>query len=162
MKYSKVKANKIVKLYATGEHTITDICAELNIDRSTFYDWKATHSEFASAIEEAEKLHLDSIGDLAESSLIKLIKGTEFEEKKVEYGLGKDGKPVKTGETVTKKVILPNPSMVALALTNRKAKDWKNKQSIDLEANVNENITIRVGYGNNNEENEAGAEGAEV
>jgi predicted DNA-binding transcriptional regulator AlpA len=28
---------------ATNHMTISDICAELNIARSTFYDWRAAH-----------------------------------------------------------------------------------------------------------------------
>lgn len=130
VKYSKEIANKIIELYATGNYSIQDICDEVKIARDTFYLWKNRKS-FADALAEAHKKRLDAIGEMAMSGLVILIKGHEYDEITTEYTEGKDGKPKIKSQKKVKKFIMPNPAMVALALTNRKSEDWKHKQSLE-------------------------------
>lgn len=130
MKYCKEIAGKIIELYASGDQSIQAICDAVKIDRTTFYAWKQNKA-FGKKLETAHKKRLDAIGEMALSGMVILLTKHEYEETTIEYTEGKDGKPKIKSQKKVKKFIMPNPSMVALALTNRMADDWKNKQSID-------------------------------
>ncbi len=136
MKYSKQVADKFIELYATGKQSVQDICDEVNIHRDTFYDWKKRNKSFAAKLEEAKKKRLDAIGEMALSGLAMLVQKHEYEEVTVEYIEGKDGKPKIKSQKKVKKFIMPNPSMVALALTNRLPGDWKNKSEIEHSGSI--------------------------
>lgn len=130
MKFSKEIANKFIELYATGEQSIQAICDEIKIDRSTFYAWKKNKS-FAKMLDDAHKKRMNAIGEMALSGMVLLLSKHEYEETTIEYTEGKDGKPKIKSQKKVKKFIMPNPSMVALALTNRMPQDWKSKQSVE-------------------------------
>lgn len=151
MKYCKQIADKVVALYATGDQSVQAICNAVKIERTTFYLWKSNNASFRKRIEEAEITRLESIGDLAMSAMKILLEKHEYEETTIDYEPDKNGKPKIKSQKTVKKFIMPNPAMVALALTNRKAKDWKNKQSVDLEANITGTV-VKVGYGSKDED----------
>ena len=142
MKYSKEIADKFIGLYATGEQSVKAICDEIKIDRSTFYAWKKNKS-FAKKLDDAHKKRMDAIGEMALSGMVLLLSKHEYEETTIEYTEGKDGKPKIKSQKKVKKFIMPNPSMVALALTNRKAEDWKNKQNIEHSGEL-KNIIVKI------------------
>jgi transposase-like protein len=50
MKYDK-KLCKIAEDVLIGGESLAAVCAELNITRSTLYEWRDTHPEFAQALE---------------------------------------------------------------------------------------------------------------
>lgn len=136
-------ADKFIELYATGRHSIQDICDALQINRDTYYDWRDKKQPFAKRLAVARKNRLEAIGELGESALVLLLTKHEYEETTVEYTEGKDGKPKIKSQKKVKKFIMPNPSMVALTVTNRLAEDWKNKQDIKLDGEI-KNITVRI------------------
>jgi len=60
-------------------------CSKAGIGKTSFYEWKNTDPEFAKAVNEAMKVGIDFISDIAESQLINLIKKGDF--KAVAYWL---------------------------------------------------------------------------
>lgn len=60
-------------------------CSKAGIGKTSFYQWKNDDVEFAKAVNEAMKVGIDFISDIAESQLINLIKKGDF--KAVAYWL---------------------------------------------------------------------------
>lgn len=141
MKLNKETVDKFIELYATGKQSIQDICEAVGIDRSTFYAWKKNKA-FGKKLSDAHTKRLDAIGEMALSGMVILLSKHEYEEVTVEYIEDKNGKPKIKSQKKVKKFIMPNPAMVALALTNRQAVDWKNKQSIDTTVTHNNPLII--------------------
>lgn len=131
-KYNKKLVKSICDLLATGKYSILDTCKQLGVAESTFYYWKRTKPAFAEAIKEAEVRRLESYREMAISGLAKLLDVHEFDEIKVEYENGKDGKPKIKSQTTIKKKIMPNPAAVIFTLTNRDSENWKNRQNTDV------------------------------
>lgn len=136
-KYSKKLVKLICDELATGNHTIADVCTKVGITETTFYDWKKKKAEFSQALKEVEAKRLEAFANMARSGLAKLLDVHEYEEVTTEYENDKKGKPVVKGQKRVKKKIMPNPTAVIFTLTNRDPENWKNKQSIDANANVN-------------------------
>lgn len=124
MKFTKKRAKKIIELYAYNEHSITEICKGVGIDRSTFYEWRKTQPEFQKMLDDVEETRLSSLKELARSGLYKLLQGHEYEEVQTEYTEGKPdkdgnpGKPKVKGQKRVKKFIPPNATAVIFALKN--------------------------------------------
>lgn len=53
-------------------------CSKAGIGKTSFYQWKNDDPEFAKAVNEAMKVGIDFISDVAESQLISLIKKGNF------------------------------------------------------------------------------------
>jgi hypothetical protein len=53
-------------------------CSKAGIGKTSFYEWKKSDPEFASAVEEAMKEGYEFVSDIAESQLISLIKKGNF------------------------------------------------------------------------------------
>mgnify|MGYP001596939324 CR=1 FL=1 len=53
-------------------------CSKAGIGKTSFYEWKNADLEFAKAVNEAMKVGIDFISDIAESQLINLIKKGDF------------------------------------------------------------------------------------
>ncbi len=117
-KYSEGIKNKIAELLSTGEYGILEICAAVNIDNTTYYNWKKNKPDFSEAIKEAERKQLDNIKVAAKKSLWKLINGYEYEEVTQEAKKGADGKIKETHIKKTTKVVPPQTTAVIFALKN--------------------------------------------
>lgn len=150
-KYSLRIAKKICEMRATGNYRIKDICAHVGISHMCLLNWRKDIPEFAEMYEDAETERLDNIGELAESGLKLLLVEHEFEETTTEYKSVKHletiedtssktkitnttYKPIKASEKTVKKKIMPNPTAVIFALTNRQREHWKNRQDINHKA----------------------------
>ena len=69
----KTLKNKIInELYTIPIVTIA--CEKHGVSRQTFYRWKSEDEEFKKKVEEIMSIGIESINDLAESTLIKHIK----------------------------------------------------------------------------------------
>lgn len=155
MKYSKEIAKKFVELYATGNHSISQICAAVGIHVDTYYDWRQKKSEFSEALKSAEIRRLDAIKDLAKTGLALLLTGHEWEETKTEFVESKDktGKSVPKikSQTKIKKFVMPNPTMVIFTLTNQDPDNWKQRQQIAHtgadDGPIEQEVTVQIGYG---------------
>lgn len=53
-------------------------CSKAGIGKTSFYEWKNADAEFAKAVNEAMKIGIDFISDIAESQLVNLIKKGNF------------------------------------------------------------------------------------
>lgn len=49
-KYSKEIAHRLPEMFADGE-SVAEVCRELGVARSTFYEWVSRHEEFSEAYE---------------------------------------------------------------------------------------------------------------
>lgn len=130
----------------TNEHA-----AELaGVSKQTFYFWLNTKVDFSDAVKKAKEeyqkwLHNDILAD-AERSLKVLINGTEYEEIKTEYEqnpTNPDAPRIKKQSRTTKK-ILPNPTAVIFALSNRDPENWKNRIDTDINAKVEQETKTRL------------------
>lgn len=73
----KTSKNKIInELYSLPIVTIA--CERHGVSRQTFYRWKSEDDEFRKKVEEIMSVGIESINDLAESTLIKNIKSGDL------------------------------------------------------------------------------------
>lgn len=123
-KYNSELVDKICSLIEQDTYTIEEICRNVGIVESTFYEWKATKEEFSEAIKKAEKKRMEKLAVAARNSLMKLVCGFEVVNTKVKKG--KDNKVIE--EITETKNIEPNTAAVIFALTNSDPDNFKNKQ----------------------------------
>jgi len=138
MKYSEVIVARICELVSQGRHTIADICKMVDISEAIFYKWREEKIEFFESLKKAERKKLESIQEMAASGLAKLLNTHEYEEVHTEYENDGD-KPKIVKQKRVKKIVMPNPTAVIFALTNRDPQTWKNRQDIES-ININTNI----------------------
>lgn len=148
-KYNPEIVQKICQYIEQGE--TNEHAAELaGISKPTFYEWLNTKTNFSDAVKKAKEeyrhwLHNDILAD-AERSLKVLINGTEYEEIKTEYEqnpTNPDAPRIKKQSRTTKK-ILPNPTAVIFALSNRDPENWKNRIDTDINAKVEQETKTRL------------------
>ena len=131
-KYSKKVVDKIVSLIKKDSYTIPEICSLSGISEGTYHEWKARKPEFFEAIQKARDSFTDGLLIDCEKSLVKLIRGYDFEEKKtVNVDDGK-GKPKIKEQTITKKHVAPNLGAIIHFQTNKDPENWKNRQTAEL------------------------------
>jgi hypothetical protein len=136
MKYSLALARKIAECFASGEHTVADVCKQCDVSETSFYDWKATKPEFSEMLKKADEQRLAALGRMARSGLAKLLDVYEFEETTTEFGLDKEGKPRQKSRKVTKKQIMPNAAAIIYTLNNRAPEDWQQRKHVELSGKV--------------------------
>lgn len=146
-KYTSEKAAIICKAIADGE-TIQYACKKANISDDTFARWRANNAEFAEQLKRAEaeynRWYSDELVRDCKRSLKTLILGSEYEETTVEYESDKNGNPrIKKQKTVTKRV-MPNPTAIIFALTNRDPENWKNRQTNEITGNLKTESETKV------------------
>lgn len=141
-RYNKKIVNRICELIETDSFTIEEICNDVGIAKSTYYDWIAKKPDFSDTIKKAEQRFKDGLLPEARHSLKKLVKGyTVTETRTVTADSGKkneDGNPiVKVKEhTKTEKHFQPSLGAVIFALTNTDPDNWKNRQDTNVSADV--------------------------
>jgi predicted CopG family antitoxin len=123
-KYNSELVDKICSLIEQDTYTIEEICKNVGIVESTYYEWKATKEEFSEAIKKAEKKRMEKLAVAARNSLMKLVCGYEVINTKIKKG--KDSKVIE--EVIETKNIEPNTAAVIFALTNSDPDNFKNKQ----------------------------------
>lgn len=131
-KYNPKVLKKIVDLYKSDTYTVAEACAKVGISDRSYYYWQSTFVEFAEAIEKAKEEFTDQMLVECSKSLVKLIKGYDYEEKKTLTVAGKDGKPAIKEQNITKKHMAPSLGAIIHFQTNRDPAEWKNRQSAEL------------------------------
>ena len=118
------------------------------IDRSTFYRYLNGNSDFCDYIknarEERTKQRLKTIQDAAESGLITLLRGQEYDETKTETKTDPKTGETYTNITVTHKVIPPNPTAVVFALCNRDPSRWQNRVTGEVKQEIKTETTQKI------------------
>ena len=131
-KYDEQIINDICSLIKKDSYTISELCKEVGIAVSTYYEWLETKSEFSEAIQKAKYQFDEMMVKEARNSLRKLVKGYEVEEKKTVFTEGKDGKPKVKEQVSTKKHIQPNVGATIFLLTNKASDEFKNRLNTDV------------------------------
>lgn len=131
-KYSPKVLKKIVELYKVESYTVAEVCLKVGISDRSYYYYQSTYAEFAEAIEKAKEEFTDQMLVECKKSLVKLIKGYDYEEKKTLSVAGKDGKPSIKEQNITKKHMAPNLGAIIHYQTNRDPGEWKNRQTSEL------------------------------
>lgn len=131
-KYSKKIVDRICKLISSDSYTIAEICKQVGINQDTYFTWKKEKPEFSEAVEKAkDSFNADTLVE-CEKSLSKLIKGYDYEEKKVIYIENKEGKPKIKEQTIIKKHVAPSLGAIIHFQTNKDPENWKNRQTSEL------------------------------
>lgn len=131
-KYSKKISDEICRLIRADSYTVAEICKLTGISERSYYLWKDKNADFAEAIKEARAGFISSTLVDCERSLIKLINGYEYEEKKTVTVDDGTGRPKIKEQTVTKKHVAPNLGAVIHFQTNKDPENWKNRQSSEV------------------------------
>jgi hypothetical protein len=126
-KYVKGREELILAYYRNGADDRM-VAKNLGMGRSTLYRLKRECPDFKTLTmvgkEEADLK--------VESALFKRALGYEFEEVTTEVTLNKDGSGTTTVMKKTKKHIVPDTTAQIFWLKNRKGKDWKDKQEVEV------------------------------
>ena len=130
-KYNEQIVTDICNLIKKDSYTIAELCKEVGIASSTYYEWLETKAEFSEAIQKAKYQFDEIIVNEAKNSLRKLVQGYEIDEKKTVFTEGKDGKPRIKEQTTVKKHIQPNVAAIIFLLTNKASNEFKNRLNTD-------------------------------
>lgn len=137
-KYGKKIVERIVGLISSDTYTITEVCRQCGITKSTFYEWVNDYPDFAEAVEQAKDERMQFFVAEAKKSLLKKIQGYTVDETKVvtvpsqekdEHGRPR---PKIKEQTTTKKHIAPDTAAVIFTLTNGEPSTWRNRQSNEV------------------------------
>ena len=137
-KYGKKIVEKIVGLVKSDTFTIAEICRQVGITPSTYYQWIDDYPDFADAIEQAKAERMQAMVIEAKKSLMKKIQGYDVTETKVVTIPGKqkdekgNPKPIIKEQTTTKKHIQPDTAAIIFTLTNGDPEHWRNRQSTEV------------------------------
>lgn len=127
-----LKDENLAKVTKWAQEGLFDcqIADKMGINKSTFYEWLKTYSEFSDAIKKGKEMADKEIVN----ALYKRALGYSYKEIKEEYitdnnGVikDKDGKLTKE-VTVTHKSEPPNTAALIYWLNNRRPDEWSNKQ----------------------------------
>ena len=135
-KLTEELTDKICKLIEKDTYSINEICKQVGISHTTYFEWKNTNAEFSERIKKAHQNALEQYKVEARKSLRKLVNGFTVTNKKK---ITRRGIIVEEVEEV--KHIEPNTAAVIFTLTNTDPENFKNKQFNDnLNKNINANI----------------------
>ena len=123
---------KIIDLYKSDSYTIAEVCVNVGISERSYYNYQSQDAVFAETIEKAKQEFNDQMLVECRKSLVKLIKGYDYEEIKTITIAEKGNKPSIKEESITKKHMSPNLGAIIHFQTNRDPGEWKNRQSTEV------------------------------
>ena len=137
---SIIKPNlPLIKGWAMDGLTDIEIAARLGIHVSTYYRHKAKEEEFCEAL----KLTKEYADHEVEQALYKKALGYEYEENTLFNEKQNDGS-TKAQVRKVKKKAAPDTTAMIFWLKNRQPKKWRDKQEINLDANINQNTEVTI------------------
>lgn len=131
-KYNKKIVKQICSLIEKDSYTVAEICNVVGIAISTYYEWQESKPEFSEAIKGAKDRFDETILKDAKTSLIKLVRGYDYEETKTVVIDDGNGKPKIKEKSTTKKHVAPNLGAIIHFQTNVDPATWKNRQANEL------------------------------
>lgn len=131
-RYNKRIVKRICDLISKDTYTIAEICANVNISERCYYNWQSKYAEFAEQIKEARHKFDETILSSAKKSLVKLIEGYDYEEKRIVTVDDGKGKPKIKEQSIVKKHVAPNLGAIIHFQTNKAPDEWKNRQNTEL------------------------------
>ena len=144
-KYSPEIVKKICTLLEKDSYTVEEVCANVGITATTFYEWQSEKPEFSEAIKKAREVFVNKMLRDCERSLNKLVNGFDYEEVKTTIVDDGRGKPKIKEKTTIKKTAAPNLGAIIHYQTNRDPENWKNRQAVDHTTNgkeINERVLV--------------------
>lgn len=103
------------------------IAANMGIAPTTFYDWQRKYPQFSEAIKKGKEV----VDFEVENALLKSALGYEYEEEVIVKVRNNEGSEKIEKKTV-KKYAAPNVAAAIFWLKNRKPRDWRDKQEVDV------------------------------
>lgn len=132
-KWEQVKSKLIlVEGWARDGLTNEQIAEKLGINPDTLYRYQKEHPEFSESLKKGKEI----VDYEVENALLKRALGYEYEEKT--YEMRYDERTGRSEEKLTKRVtkqVSPDTTAQIYWLNNRKPKQWRNKQDIDVNNN---------------------------
>ena len=126
----------LIKLEGWARDGLTDeqIANNIGIETRTLYRWKEKYSQICQSLKRGK----DVIDMQVENALLKRALGYEYEEQTKEVVRDPStGKPeIKIIKTV-KKQVAPDVTAQIFWLKNRKPEQWRDKQDLKVEGNIN-------------------------
>lgn len=132
-KWEQVK-NKLVLVEGWARDGLTNeqIANNLGVSKTTFYKMLSEHSELFELLKKGKEV----VDYEVENALLKRALGYEYEEKT--YETSYDERTGELKERLTKRVtkqVSPDTTAQIYWLNNRKPKQWRNKQDVDISNN---------------------------
>lgn len=116
--------------------TTDQIAMKMGCHPATLYRWQNLHNEIYEALKRGKEV----VDRQVEQSLLKSALGHEYEEVKTYIEETAGGKKKRIEKT--KKYIPPNSTAQIFWLKNRKPDEWREKQNIEYNGNVNSKIDL--------------------
>lgn len=113
--------------YARNGLNDLQIAKNLNISKTSFYDYQRIYTSFSDAIKRGRR----PVDIEVENALLKRALGFEYEEKLTEIEISLEGVPSATKIKTTKKLIPADVGAIAFWLKNRKSSDWRDRQALE-------------------------------
>ena len=139
LKYSEEFKNEAVHLAEQG-YMDKEIIEATGVGETTFYNWKKKYPEFGEELIKAKY----KVNKQLEALLLKQASGYEVEEQKVIASVGKTGEKINRVEK-TKRHIQGDSKLLMVLLKNRMPEKFRDadKQNIQIEGNINQNINLK-------------------
>ena len=123
--------NKLILVEGWARDGLTDeqIANNLNISKDTFYEYKKKYPDFSDSLKRGKEI----VDYEVENALLKRALGYNYEEKT--YETIYDERTGRLIERLTKRVtkqVSPDTTAQIYWLNNRKPKQWRNKQDVDI------------------------------
>lgn len=145
-RYSKKLADEIAKDYASGKYTIDQICESRGLAKSTYYQWKEKYPYFSNELQKALDHRRFSLKEMAESNLVKLMNGFEYEERTLEGKEGAGGKLTNKQVKIVKKFIPPNPTVNIFMAKKMDPVNYPEKSEIEHSGHMIQKVEIEHVY----------------
>lgn len=124
----------LIEAWCRDGLTEEQIASNLGIAMSTLSKYKVEHSEVVEALKRGKEV----IDFQVENQLLKRAMGYDYEEVKTAVDdLGRET------VTTTVKHVVPDTTAQIFWLKNRKPKEWRDKQDIELSGDVEININLQ-------------------
>lgn len=152
-KWEEIK-QKLMLVEGWARNGLTDeqIAKNLGIGKTAFYKYKKNYAEFSNSIKKGKEV----VDFEVENALLKRALGYEHTETTKERIMMKDenGQPVvdihgmpcykMVVTKTTKKQVAPDTTAQIFWLKNRKPQEWRDKQEVDLKADIEGQQEINV------------------
>lgn len=137
-KYETNVKDKLILVEGWARNGLTDeqIAKNLGISKTTFYKYIKEHSELSERLKKGKEV----IDFEVENALLKRALGYKYKE--VTKELVRDSETKEEELKVTKEVIkevVPDTTAQIFWLKNRKSEEWRDKQNIEHNGNMNVN-----------------------
>jgi hypothetical protein len=136
-KYESHVQPKLLLIEAWSRDGLTheQIANNLDVGVSTFSEYKNLYPELTEALKNGREV----IDVMVENALLKAALGYEYRDEELNKATGE---PIEIRKTAH-----PNTTALIFWLKNRKPKEWRDKQEIGLEGELNIKVSLPKGLG---------------